>query len=96
MSKRIRHSLKGCLLLVLFVGLIGADGHCQLALGIVANLQQQIDDQQAQIDDLTTLLCDLYDLTDNGPIPECSDPGPPPDPPEYPLPPFPPPPEYEY
>ena len=68
MTIRIRRSLKGCLLLALFVGLIGAqgDGGCrQMAMRIWADLQQQIDDQQEQIDQLTGAVCELSVLTSN-------------------------------
>ena len=73
MTIRIRRSLKGCLLLALFVGLIGAQGNggCrQMAMKIWADLQQQIDDnqeqtdsQQQQIDQLTGAVCELFELT---------------------------------
>ncbi len=73
MTIRIRRSLKGCLLLALFVGLIGAqgDGGChQMAMRIWAGLQQQIDDQQEQIDQLTGAVCELSVLTGNPTHPE--------------------------
>jgi hypothetical protein len=50
MTMRIRPSLKGCILLVLLFGVIGANGKCDLAMRIWAELQQQIDDMQGQID----------------------------------------------
>ena len=73
MTIRIRRSLRGCLLLALFVGLIGAqgDGGChQMAMRIWAGLQQQIDDQQEQIDQLTGAVCELSVLTGNPIHPE--------------------------
>ncbi len=80
MTIRIRRSLKGFLLLALFVGLIGAqgDGGChQMAMRIWAGLQQQIDDnqeqidsQQQQIDQLTGAVCELSMLTGNPIHPE--------------------------
>ena len=42
MTIRIRPSLKGCLLLVLLFGMIGANGKCDMAMQIWADLQQQI------------------------------------------------------
>ncbi len=70
MTLRIRRSLRGCLLLVLLFGMIGANGKCDLAMRIWADLQQQIDDnreqidsQQQQIDQLTETVCGLSVLT---------------------------------
>ena len=70
MTLRIRRSLRGCLLLVLLLGIMGANGKCDLAMQIWAGLQEQIDDnreqidsQQQQIDQLTGALCELSVLT---------------------------------
>ena len=70
MTIRIRRSLKGCLLLVLLFGMIGANGKCDLAMRIWADLQQQIDSQQQQIDQLTGAVCGLSVLTGNPTHPE--------------------------
>ncbi len=77
MTIRIRRSLKGCFLLVLLFGMIGANGKCDLAMRIWADLQQQIDDnqeqidsQQQQIDQLTGAVCELSVLTGNPTHPE--------------------------
>ncbi len=68
MTIRIRRSLRGCLLLVLLLGIMGA-GNCDLAMQIWAGLQEQIDSQQQQIDQLTEAVCGLPVLTDSPTLP---------------------------